>query len=77
MFGTGQIAAFDPTTGAFLGMLQDAKGTLTIPGLWALMFGGGSSANGQVTELFFSAGIDDEAHGLLGKIIVPKDRGEQ
>src|SRR5881394_2509918 len=73
-FGSGQIAAFNATTGAFSRFMQGRHGPLTIPGLWALAFGGGGSIlNGATTDMFFTAGIDAEAHGLMGKIIVPRD----
>ncbi len=67
-FGSGEIAAFDPTTGEFLGRLHSAKGTLVIPGLWAIKFGGGAPNNGATNVLFFTAGIDDEEHGLFGTL---------
>jgi hypothetical protein len=37
-----------------------------IDGLWALLFGNG--VTGDPTTLLFTAGIDDEAHGLFGAI---------
>ena len=40
---------------------------LTIDGLWALSFGNGAAA-GPTNTLFFTAGIDDEMHGLFGTI---------
>jgi len=67
-FGDGRINAFDPSTGAFLGQLADAQGTpLTIEGLWALAFGNDQLA-GKHNELFFTAGIHEEADGLFGTI---------
>ena len=67
-FGDGHINAFDPDTGAFLGQLSDQKGKpIVIDGLWSLQFGNGAAA-GATNELFFTAGIDGEAHGLFGKI---------
>jgi uncharacterized protein (TIGR03118 family) len=67
-FGDGHINAFDPDTGAFLGQLEDQGGNpITIDGLWSLQFGNGAAA-GATNQLFFTAGIDDEAHGLFGKI---------
>jgi hypothetical protein len=39
-----------------------------IDGLWGLRFGNGNAA--LTNELVFSAGPDDESHGLLGKIVV-------
>jgi uncharacterized protein (TIGR03118 family) len=70
-FGSGQIAAYDPFTGAFLGlMLNDTASSetvLTIDGLWALSFGNGANA-GPLNTLFFTAGIQDEQHGLFGTL---------
>jgi hypothetical protein len=44
-------------------------GVLTIDGLWALQFGKGALANNGPTDtLFFTAGPDDESHGLFGTI---------
>jgi uncharacterized protein (TIGR03118 family) len=68
-FGNGQINAFDPTTGNSLGMLQDASGKpITNSGLWAIVFGTGG---GDVNTLYFSAGIQNEQHGLFGAIAPP------
>jgi hypothetical protein len=39
---------------------------IQIEGLWALRFGNG--VTGDPTTLLFTAGIDDEAHGLFGAI---------
>jgi uncharacterized protein (TIGR03118 family) len=67
-FGDGLIHAFDPNTGSLLGTLSSKNGLpIRINGLWALEFGNG--AHGQGTnQLFFTAGIQNEAHGLYGKI---------
>jgi len=40
---------------------------LAIEGLWALGFGNGLSA-GPLNVLFFTAGIEDERHGLFGTL---------
>jgi uncharacterized protein (TIGR03118 family) len=67
-FGSGQIASFDLKTGNFHGFLLDTSNQpITIEGLWALGFGNGGSA-GPTNTLYFTAGIDDEEHGLFGKI---------
>jgi uncharacterized protein (TIGR03118 family) len=67
-FGSGQIASFSLKNGKFIGLLPGADGgPLTIEGLWALAFGNGGSA-GPTSALFFTAGIDDEQHGLFGTI---------
>jgi uncharacterized protein (TIGR03118 family) len=66
-FGDGRINAYDPRTGAFRGRLRHEDGTpIEIEGLWALRFGNG--VTGNPTTLLFTAGIDDEAHGLFGAI---------
>jgi uncharacterized protein (TIGR03118 family) len=66
-FGDGRIHAYNPDTGAFLGTIRRPNGhAVVIDGLWALMFGNGTSAGS--TTLLFSAGPDDEAHGLFGSI---------
>jgi uncharacterized protein (TIGR03118 family) len=67
-FGDGRINAFDPSTGKFLGQLQDPAGhPIAINGLWGLAFGNGGLA-GDTTTLFFASGLNDEADGLFGSI---------
>jgi uncharacterized protein (TIGR03118 family) len=67
-FGDGRINAFDPTTGKFRGQLSTTPGhPVTIPGLWGLAFGNGTTV-GATNELFFASGPGDESHGLLGSI---------
>ncbi len=67
-FGDGRINAYDLKTGEFLGQLRDQANTpITIDDLWALGFGNDANA-GLHNELFFTAGINDEADGLFGKI---------
>jgi uncharacterized protein (TIGR03118 family) len=76
-FGSGKIAAFDPSDGRFRGMVRVGQGkALQIDGLWALAFGNGSTA-GPTTTLFFTAGPDNEAHGLFGTITPQGDSGDQ
>jgi uncharacterized protein (TIGR03118 family) len=68
-FGNGWINAFDARTGKFLGTLKrDSGKPIVIDGLWGLRFGNGQQA-GPTTTLFFTAGIDHEAHGLFGSIV--------
>ena len=69
-FGEGNpsIHAYNPTTGAFLGTLQDESGNgIEIDELWGLSFGNGG-AGGDVNTLYFTAGIGEEEHGLFGKL---------
>ena len=66
-FGDGTINAFDPTTGAPLGTLTNRDGDqVRINGLWGLIYGNVSA--GTPNTLYFSAGIGDESHGLLGSL---------
>jgi uncharacterized protein (TIGR03118 family) len=67
-FGNGRITAFDLATGEFRGQLHKANGhMLILDGLWGLAFGNGLL--GQPTSsLFFTAGPDDEKHGVYGRI---------
>jgi uncharacterized protein (TIGR03118 family) len=67
-FGNGQLDAFDPADGRFLGELQDAAGKpIVIDGLWGISFGNGGSG-GDKNALYFASGPDDETHGLFGSI---------
>jgi uncharacterized protein (TIGR03118 family) len=67
-FGDGTIGAYDLATGEMRGRLRQADGKpLTIDGLWGLSFGSGV-LNQSVDALFFTAGPQDEAHGLYGRI---------
>lgn len=67
-FGDGLINAYNATTGAFLGTLQDQTGANIVePGLWALYFGNGASGGDRDT-LYFTAGPAHQTHGILGSI---------
>ena len=74
-FGDGLINAFDAGTDAFLGQLTDPAGQpISIDGLWGLRFGNDGAA-GRSNELFFTAGIRDEAGGLFGKLAAVPEPG--
>jgi uncharacterized protein (TIGR03118 family) len=67
-FGDGKINAFNITTGAPLGTLNDELGNpIIIPGLWAISFGNGVGG-GDTSALYFNAGYDGERHGLFGSL---------
>jgi uncharacterized protein (TIGR03118 family) len=74
-FSDGKINAFNATTGAMLGTLDDTTGNpIAIPGLWSLNFGGGAQSEDPGT-LYITAGIGGgpnndplESHGLLASI---------
>ncbi len=68
-FGDGAIHAFNVVTGRRVGALLDTAGNvLKIDGLWSIQFGGNAKNSGSATELFFTAGPNDENNGLFGKI---------
>jgi uncharacterized protein (TIGR03118 family) len=69
-FGEGNpsIHSYNPSTGAFLGTLQNEAGNgIEIDELWALQFGNGGNG-GDVNTLYFTAGPGEEEHGLIGKL---------
>jgi uncharacterized protein (TIGR03118 family) len=67
-FGSGKIAAFNGFTGKFIAFLKNPDDTdMVIDGLWMIAFGNNANA-GPSTTLFFTAGIQDEQHGLFGTI---------
>jgi uncharacterized protein (TIGR03118 family) len=71
-FGDGRINAFrQQPAGNYehAGRLKSSDGgALVVDGLWALQFGKGAPNNGAPNTLFFTAGPDDESHGLFGSI---------
>jgi uncharacterized protein (TIGR03118 family) len=71
-FGDGLISGFT-TDGRFRGQLKsETNAPIQNDGLWALRFGIGGN-NGSPDELFFTAGLNDEADGLFGKITAVPD----
>jgi uncharacterized protein (TIGR03118 family) len=70
-FGDGKINIFAPNGTALatsMGPLTVTNGgTLTIPGLWALVFGNGD-ADKPLTTLFYTAGFADQTDGVFGSI---------
>jgi uncharacterized protein (TIGR03118 family) len=74
-FTDGKINAFNATTGALLGTLDDTTGSpIAIPGLWSLNFGGGAESEDPGT-LYITAGIGGgpnndpvQSHGLFASI---------
>jgi uncharacterized protein (TIGR03118 family) len=66
-FGDGRIHAYDLGTGHDRGELRDGDGRpIAIDGLWGLIAGDGVA--GGPDTIWFSAGPDGEAHGLLGTL---------
>ncbi len=66
-FGNGEINAFNPTTGAFVGTVTDSNGRPIVnSGLWALATRTG--AGFDPNAVYFTAGINGETQGLFGTI---------
>jgi uncharacterized protein (TIGR03118 family) len=66
-FGNGRVDVFN-SKGNFLGFLKNSHNKpLVIDGLWALTPGSGS-ATASVNSIYFTAGPNDESHGLFGKL---------
>jgi uncharacterized protein (TIGR03118 family) len=72
-FGDGTINIYTPNGTSLAtskGPLTDAAGTtVTIPGLWSLVFGNGD-ADKPDTTLFYTAGFADQTDGVFGSIAV-------
>jgi uncharacterized protein (TIGR03118 family) len=74
-FGNGQINAFNPTTGAFLGTLDGPSGSpLVNANLWALAIRAAGS-NFDTNGVYFTAGINGQNDGLYGVIDVAPEPG--
>ena len=77
-FGDGTIDVFDPhRNNHFLGKLLGPNGApIVIGDLWALIPGNGGP-NSDPNSIFFTAGVQNEAHGLFGSLTAvpqPEDR---
>ena len=72
-FGDGAIDAFNPKTDKFLGQLLGSDGNpLQIQDLWALTNGTGSAGTNP-SAVYFTAGGQDEQHGLFGSLAATGD----
>jgi uncharacterized protein (TIGR03118 family) len=71
-FGSGEILAFNPASGAYAGKLLQpvaAGGApITIDGIWGIGFGSGSANSGPLNTLIFAAGPNGESNGLFGSL---------
>jgi uncharacterized protein (TIGR03118 family) len=66
---TGTINGFNMKTGKLVGTIKNAaKKPITINQLWAIEFGGGTTANGKKNQLYFTAGPQNGKNGLFGVI---------
>jgi uncharacterized protein (TIGR03118 family) len=69
-FGDGKINAFDAVSGSPVGTVADSTGTaFAAPGLWGMAFGN-DSHNQPHNTLFYTAGLNNEANGVYGRIDV-------
>ena len=70
-FGDGKINIFAPNGTALASSMGPLTvingGTITIPGLWSLVFGNGD-ADKPLTTLFYTAGFTDQTDGVFGGI---------
>jgi uncharacterized protein (TIGR03118 family) len=75
-FGDGKINVYDPKSYAFLGQLMDSTGkSLVYASLWDLLTGGTPVSNsttpssgGSTSNVYFTAGLTNESHGLFATI---------
>ena len=76
-FGDGTINAFDPTSFAFKGTLQDATGTtITNSGLWEIVFGTSNTGGaGDPNTLYIAAGLNGGKDGVVAAITVAQPTG--
>ena len=67
-FADGQLHAYDPESGKYLGEFKHEDGKpIVIDGLWGITFGNGGNG-GDKNALYFASGPDDETHGLFGSL---------
>ena len=70
-FGNGEINAFNPTTGAFVGTLDGTGGTpLVNSGLWAL-----AVSPTAPNAVYFTAGVNGQKDGLFGDFVAAPEPG--
>jgi uncharacterized protein (TIGR03118 family) len=74
-FGDGMINVYDPVSYKFLGQITDGTGkALVYPSLWELLPAGTTITNstsvsgGTAGTVYFTAGLANQAHGLLGAL---------
>src|SRR3984957_9639782 len=67
-FGDGTINVFNPQNDHFLGKFLAPNGApITIGDLWALIPGTGG-AGSDPNKIYFTSGVQNEAHGLFGSL---------
>jgi len=68
-FGDGLIHAYDAAGTLVETLMDTGTNPIMIEGLWGLRFGNGGNG-GDPSTLYFTAGPDDESHGLFGMLSV-------
>jgi uncharacterized protein (TIGR03118 family) len=66
-FGDGHINIYSPSGSSMAALTVNNGGTVSIPGLWSLVFGNGDSDK-PLTTLFYTAGFADQTDGVFGTI---------
>jgi len=67
-FGDGTVVAFHPRLKVAMDYVRDDRGRrVVLDGLWGLQFGNGASL-GEANDMYFAAGPNREADGLVGKL---------
>jgi uncharacterized protein (TIGR03118 family) len=67
-FGDGTVVAFHPRLKMAMDYVRDDRGRrVVLDGLWGLQFGNGASL-GESNDMYFAAGPNREADGLVGKL---------
>jgi uncharacterized protein (TIGR03118 family) len=78
-FGDGMIHRWDFLTGEYQGVVRDEnKRPLQLPGLWSIAFRNVAVPDSDTvnTQIFFTAGPENETHGLFGTLIpTPRTSG--
>lgn len=65
-FGDGHINVYEEFEGEFLRQLKNYGSPVWIDGLWALTFPDNNVPGDDPNKLYFTAGPNDESHGLFG-----------
>jgi len=66
---SGTINGFNPSTGAYVGtIINSALKPIHFNQIWGIEFGGGTSANGNTNQLFYTAGPKNNLNGVFGVI---------
>jgi uncharacterized protein (TIGR03118 family) len=68
-FGDGRINVYEEMEGEFRNQLKNHGMPITIEGLWAITFPDNNVPGDDPNKLYFTAGPDDESHGIFGYLM--------